>query len=159
MIRRFGELLLWGWAVIAVQWLLVSWQLTPLLVLANGFVLEARFEGGAWLVALAIAAVLVSLFATGFGGTSATVRAWCFDLLHVAAACASAVWLISVVLLQWYVLPALAAHVWCFWSMIRLRRRAADGADPHAGRRAGRLAVLWVLSFMGPPWLFFIGVD
>lgn len=155
MIRRFGELLLWAWAVIAVQWMFVSLQLSPLLLFANGFVVEARFEGGAWLVALVIAVVLVCLFATGFGGKNATVRAWCFDLLRVGAALASAVWLISLVLMWWMMLPALAAHAWCYWSMIRLRRQIANDLDPLAGHRAGRLAVVWIFSFMGPPWYLF----
>jgi hypothetical protein len=160
VIRRFGELLLWAWAVIAVQWMFVSLQLTPLLLFANGFVLEARFEGGAWLVELAIAVVLVSLFATGFGGRNATARAWCFDLLHIAANVASAVWIlfsVLLVLMWWIVLPGLAVHAWCFWNMKRLRRQVEDGVDALAGRRAGRLAVLWIFSVMGPPWILFVG--
>lgn len=159
MIRRFGELLLWAWAVIAVQWMFVSLQLSPLLLFANGFVIQARFEGGAWLVALGIAIVFVCLFATGFGGSHTTTRAWCFDLLHVGASVASAVWLFSLVLWWWFALPVLAAHAWCFWSMKRLRRRVEDGEDALAGRRAGRLAVLWIFSVMGPPWFYFSGLD
>lgn len=157
MIRRFGELLLWAGAVVTVQWMFVSLQLTPLLLFANGFVLQARFEGGAWLAALGIAIVLVCLFASGFGASNPTARAWRFDLLHAAAHVASAVWLFSVVILWWYALPVLAAHAWCFWSMKRLRRRVEEGVDALAGRRAGRLAVLWIFSVMGPPWFLFVG--
>lgn len=160
MIRRFGELLLWAWAVIVVQWMFVALQLGPIAMSANGFVLQARLEGGSWLTALGIATVLVCFFATGFGGKHETARAWCFDLLHVAANVASAIWilcLILLILMWWIVLPGLAVHAWCFWSMKRLRRQVEDSEDALAGRRAGRLAVLWIFSVMGPPWFLFIG--
>ena len=159
MIRRFGELLLWAGAVVAVQWMFVSLQLTPLLLFSNGLVVVAKFERGAWLAALGIAVVLVCLFATGFGGRNVTARAWCFDLLHVGASVAGAVWLFTLAILWWVALPVLAAHAWCFWSMQRLRRRVEDGVDALAGRQAGRLAVLWIFSVMGPPWFYFAGLD
>lgn len=155
MLRRFGELLLIALTAIALQFLFLQLSLTPLVLASSGIVFSGLTHGRLGLQCLGGMALVVAVLATAASSPRRRLRICFGDAFWILSQISTALWLFSLVILMWWVLPGLAGHAVCLRAMHRLQRAGELDGDLASGRKAGRLATFWSLSFMGPPvWMF-----